>query len=118
MKPLAPIKERVDHLRIAARYDPFDHNARTVGAAFMAQVALASKDKGWLEAARAEVRYRLQTDSTDAVLLMRGMLVNLELGDTKEAEFYYQQLARIDKKAPLFKPVDQAQIEGNQNVKN
>jgi len=55
----------------------------------MALVALTSHDKGWLEAARAEVRYRLATDSTDAVLLIRGLLVNLELKDEKEAQFYF-----------------------------
>jgi hypothetical protein len=113
-----PIKERIDNLRIAAKYNPFDHNARTVGASLMALVALTSHDRGWLEAARAEVRYRLQTDSTDAVLLIRGLLVNLDLKDNREAQFYFDQFQRVDRKSPLIKQVEQAHIEGTQNVKN
>ncbi len=113
-----PIKLRVDQFRIAAEYNPFDHNARTVGASIMGLIALSSHDKGWLEAARAEIRYRLQTDSTDAVLLIRGLLVNLELKDEKEAQFYFDQFQRIDKKSPLIGQVSQAHIEGTQNVKN
>ena len=118
MLPQAPIKERIDNLRIAAKYNPFDHNSRTVGAGFMAAMALMSKDRGWLEAARAEIRYRLETDSTDAVLLARGMMVNLELGDQKEANFYFEQFQRVNKSSPVLKQVSQPKIEGTQNVKN
>src|ERR1035437_6603376 len=107
-----PIKSRVDNFRIAAKYNPFDHNSRSVGASLMALVALNSKDHGWLEAARAEVRYRLETDSTDAVLLIRGTMVNLELGDAKEADFYFAQFQRVDKKSPFIKQVEQAHLEG------
>ena len=113
-----PIKERIDNLRIAAKYNPFDHNSRTVGASLMALIAINSHDKGWLEAAKAEVRYRLQTDSTDAVLIIRGILVNLELKDETEAQFYFDQFQRIDKKSPFIKQVGQAQTEGAKNVKN
>jgi len=95
-----PIKLRIDEFRIAAKYNPFDHNSRTVGASLMALVALQSKDKGWLEAARAEVRYRLETDSTDAVLLLRGMFLNLALKDVKEAKFYLAQFQRVNHKFP------------------
>src|ERR1035437_6146618 len=108
MNESQPIKERIDNFRLAAKYNPFDHNSRSVGASLMALVALNSKDHGWLEAARAEVRYRLETDSTDAVLLIRGTMVNLELGDAKEADFYFAQFQRVDKKSPLIK-----QIHGN-----
>src|ERR1035437_3418387 len=103
-----PIKARVDNFRIAATYNPFDHNSRTVGASLMGLVALNSHDHGWLNAARAEIRYRLQTDSTDAVLLVRGLSVNLELKDEKEAQFYFDQLQRVDKKSPLFPLVAKA----------
>jgi hypothetical protein len=97
MRPDQPIKERVDNLRLAAQFNPFDHNERMMAASYMAIVALMSHDQGWLNAAKAEVRYRLATDSTDAVLLTRGIQVNLELGDVKEAEFYFQQLQRVNK---------------------
>ena len=80
----------------------------TVGASLMGLVALNSHDNGWLNAARAEIRYRLETDSTDAVLLVRGMMVNLELKDEKEAQFYFDQLQRVDKKSPLFPLVAKA----------
>ena len=103
-----PIKSRVDNFRIAAKYNQFDHNSRTVGASLMGLVALNSHDNGWLNAARAEIRYRLETDSTDAVLLVRGMMVNLELKDEKEAQFYFDQLQRVDKKSPLFPLVAKA----------
>ena len=116
MNESQPIKERIDSFRIAATYNPFDHNARTVGASLMGLVALQSHDQGWLEAARAEIRYRLQTDSTDAVLLIRGLLVNLDLKDEKEAQFYFDQFQRVDKKSPIIKQVEQAHIEGTQNV--
>ena len=69
----------------------------------MALVALNSNDMGWLEAARAEVRYRLETDSTDAVLLMRGMWLNLKLKDVKEAQFYLAQFQRVNHKFPPIK---------------
>jgi hypothetical protein len=109
MKQNQPIKERIDNLRLSAKYNPFDHNSRMAGASVMALVALTSKDQGWLKAAQAEVRYRLETDSTDAVLLMRGMMVNLELGDTKEADFYLAQFQRVNKKSPFSQ---NAQIGG------
>lgn len=98
MNESQPIKERVDNFRLAATYNPFDHNSRTAGASVMGLVALTSHDQGWLEAARSEIRYRLETDSTDAVLLIRGLMVNLELKDEKEANFYYDQFKRVDKK--------------------
>ena len=116
MNESQPIKERIDNFRLSAKYNPFDHNSRTVGASIMALVALNSKDHGWLEAARAEVRYRLETDSTDAVLLIRGMMVNLELGDVKEADFYLAQFQRVDKKSPLLASMGNPHIEGTQNV--
>ena len=97
------IRARVDQFRIAAKYNPFDHNSRSVGASLMGLVALNSHDDGWLKAARAEIRYRLETDSTDAVLLIRGAMVNLELKDEKEAQFYLDQFQRVDKKSPLIK---------------
>lgn len=95
------IKERIDNLRIAALYDPFDHNARTVGAGFVGWVALNTHDNNWLNAAKIEIRYRLQTDSTDVPLLIRGIMVNLELKDEKEAQFYLDQLQRVNKKSQL-----------------
>lgn len=106
MDESTPIKLRIDSLRTAAKFNPFDHYSRTVGASLMALVALNSNDDGWLKAARAEVRYRLETDSTDAVLLMRGMLLNLKLKDVKEAQFYLAQFQRVNHKFPPIKIVD------------
>ena len=110
-----PIKERIDNLRIAATYNPFDHNSRSVGASLMGLVALTSHDKDWLNAAKAEIRYRLQTDSTDAVLLIRGVMVNLELKDQIEAQFYFDQFQRVDKKSPMIQQIlaPQNVIHGN-----
>lgn len=102
MNMATPIKDRIDHFRQAAKYNPFDHNSRMVGATILALAALQSHDQGWLNAARSEVRYRLETDSTDANLLLSGMMLSLELGNTKEADFYYAQFKRVDKKSPLL----------------
>ena len=98
-------RERIEYFRTAAKYNPFSHDARSVGASLMAALALTSNKPDWLEAARAEIRYRLQTDSTDAVLLLRGIILNLTLGDTKEADFYFEQYQRVNKKGSPTKLV-------------
>ena len=109
-------RQRIEYLRVAAKYNPFNHDERTVGASIMALFALNSNDLGWIYAARAEIRYRLATDSTDAVLLMNGILVNQAIGDTKEAQFYLEQFRRVNKKSTQFKLVAKSHQQGSSAV--
>ena len=108
-------RQRIEYLRTAAKYNPFSHDARTAAAGTIAVFALNSNQPDWLQAARAEIRHTLEIESTDAVLLVRGIMVNLAIGDTQEADFYFQQLERVDKKQTLFRLVDNHQ-EGRSPV--
>ena len=112
MRETVPIKERLDDLRIAAKLNPFDHNSRTAGANLIAVAALLSHDPAWIDAAKNEISYRIETDSTDATLLLKGVMLNLETGDDKRAQIYFDQFKRVARASPLIELVEKAHQKG------
>ena len=68
MEENLPPQRRIEYLRQAARYNPFDHTSRMIAASIMGQFAINSHDPGWLNAAKIEIGKTLETESTDALL--------------------------------------------------
>ena len=116
MEENIPPQQRIEYLRQAAKYNPFDHTSRMIAASIMAQFAINSHDPSWLNAAKIEIGKVLQTESTDAILLLRGIQINLELGDAKQAQAYFNQLQRVDRKSPLIGLVAQSHQQGRPPV--
>ena len=92
-------KERIDAFRMAASLDPFDMGKRRASAITLSDMALQSKDEGWLKAAQIENRAALEIDYTNAGILGRAILVDVALHDNVEASAYYRQFQRIDRKS-------------------
>jgi hypothetical protein len=100
-----PPKDRVEQFRLANQFYPLDWRNRLASAGLISNLALASNDQGWLNAAQIENRKALVTDATDATLIQKAILIDLAFHDDKEAEVYYQQLKRIDRKSPIHELV-------------
>ena len=109
-------KVSVEYLRIAGRYNPFNHDERMASANVMAFTALQTNDKGWLKAAKAEIAAALEVDSTDANLLLKGILVDLQLDDIAQAKIYYDRFQQVNRKSPIMKLVAQSHQQGSRAV--
>ena len=101
-------RQRIEEMRLAAKFDPFEVDKRIASANLLSDFALNSKDENWLKAAQIENRATLHIDPTNSEVLQKAILVDLELTDDTEAEIYYQQFKRIDRKSPMHELVAKA----------
>jgi hypothetical protein len=92
-------QQRIEHFRLARRYNPLELTNRIASASAISDFALKSQDTGWLKAAQIENRMALQTDDTNAEVLEKAILVDLALHADSEAQVYYRQFKRIDRKS-------------------
>jgi hypothetical protein len=103
-----PPQERVEQLREAKHFYPLTLKNRVASAGLISNLALASNDSTWLNAARTENSIALASDPTDAVLLQKAIMVDLALHEDSEADVYYKQLKLTDLVSPIHELVEKS----------
>lgn len=81
--------ERVDSLRAARRFNPFDPVMRTASARFLGALAAQVKDQPLLQIAHDELNYALYWDYSDANMLLKMVVISAMLGNQREADLVY-----------------------------
>jgi hypothetical protein len=96
------------HLRESAKWFPLDRRFRTASASLLGNQAIQQKDPQFKIVAIPELKYALQTDPTSADLLAMLVASELAMGQTEEAQVYYNQFRYVAKKSPLLDMVKNA----------
>jgi len=109
-------QERIRHYRLAAQYNPLDYQNRIASANAISNFALSYNDLTWLNAAKIENGHAILYDPTSADLLQKAILVDLALKDFKEAQLYYNQFKKVDRKSPINELVAKAHQQGRTPV--
>jgi hypothetical protein len=87
--------EAVMYLRSAADFYPGSRIFRQESALYLSKVADSQPDKGWKEAALAELYHALATDKTSPSLLYNMRRMEIALGRQPTHEPMFDYLARI-----------------------
>lgn len=106
LKVDARLADTIFDLRLAAKLDPFDWRIRGASARKLSSIALTTDDKDWMIAARPELLHALQNDHSSPDLLAKLIDIDLALGNTTEAQFYYNRFKRVARASPIIKFVN------------
>lgn len=102
------LRSMVLHLRESAKWFPLDRRFRTASASLLGNQAIQSTDPTYKTVAIPELKYALRTDPTSADLLAMLVAGELAMGQTEEAQVYYNQFKFVAKKSPLLDMVKAA----------
>jgi hypothetical protein len=100
----------IGELRESARLFPFDRRFRTASASLLGNQAIQAKQPAYTIAAIPEMKMAIETDPTSADILAMLVASDLAMGQTEEAQHYYDQFKRVAKRSPLIEMVKEAHI--------
>lgn len=96
------LRTMVLHLRESAKLFPLDRRFRTASASLLGNNAIQSSDPTYKIVAIPEMKYALRTDPTAADIIAMLVACDLAMGQTEEAQVYYNQFKYVAKKSPLL----------------
>lgn len=76
---------------------------RGASARLMAVIAIDNNDKAWGQASIPELKKALEVDYTSADLLFKLITIELNLGQDKEAQFYFNRFKLVDSHSPFIR---------------